>query len=160
VRPYLVVASLALALVALWAFGRSERAKGAAQAEVRRLTHENSTLRTRAAVARVVFVRDTVRVVKSITRWETVRDSVFATDTLRRTDTAFVTLAATADTAIRACRSVVRSCGAALALSDSLLANREALIRAMKRQQPSALDKARTALVFVAAGYLAGRFTR
>jgi hypothetical protein len=125
--------------------------------ELSGLRSDYVALQRRKDSVRVEFVRDTVIVSKRISVFRTLVDSIRHTDTLTVRESVIV---AAADTAIRACRSVVRSCGESLRLSDSLVANREAVIRALRRSQPSALRRWSERIAWGAVGYTIGSLRR
>jgi hypothetical protein len=109
---------------------------------------------------RTEYIRDTITVTRTRTRYETIRDSLITTDTLLRTDTAFIAVTQAADTAIRACQSVVSTCTRALAVADSIRLIDQRTIRAMQRARPSFVRRWSERIAWGAVGYAVGSLTR
>lgn len=78
-------------------------------------------------------------------------------DTLVITDTVQVRAAlVAADTAIRACQSLVRDCTLAISAKDRVIANQDSTIRALKSLFPSPARNAASTVVKVGLGVLLG----
>jgi type I site-specific restriction endonuclease len=141
----------------LWTVAYQSKTNGILQGTITVLQAQNKELAKRAAVERTVFVHDTVRVNKTITKYETLVDSIRTTDTLTVREQIIV---AAADTAIRACREVVRSCAENLRVADSLHVLDQRIIRAYQRAQPSFVRRWSERLAWAGAGYTIRSLTK
>ena len=150
----------AVAALAVLGYGCEQRKAGALDAQLAIRTRERDALAKAAKIVRTQYVHDTVRVTKTTTRYETLRDSVLRTDTLLAHDTTFVRVVASADTAIQACRDVVRSCTKSLALADSIHAVDQRMIRALTKAKPGAIRRWTERLVWGSVGYTIATVTR
>lgn len=146
----------AVAALAVLGYGCEQRKVGELAGQLIVLARERDALAKAAKVVRTQYVHDTVRVTKTTTRYETLRDSVIRTDTLLAHDTTFIRIVASADTAMQACRDVVRSCTKSLALADSIHAIDQRMLRAYQQAKPGALRRWGDRLLWAGAGYALG----
>lgn len=114
------------------------------------------------SLGKVLVRRDTLYVRDTVPRWRTIRETQTLLDTLRLSDTVTLTVRESvivfaADSAIQACREIVFSCEARVAVRDSLLSvlttDRDFWRR---KSQPSLLTKISTAAKWLAIGYVVG----
>lgn len=119
--------------------------------------------RTRVAVAvaaraDTVWRTDTLRVTRTLTRYETARarDTVVVVRDSGAIPVVYVR-AAPADSAVQACRMVVRSCASALAARDSVIGAQRAEIRAIVAERPSLIRRVMGRAAWLGAGYVIGR---
>jgi hypothetical protein len=145
--------------IALGLWSHAQRRAGALEGELRQLRARGDSLERAARTTRTVFVRDTVTLTKAVAKWHTRIDSVMRVDTVPLTVRESVFVAA-ADTAIRACRSVVSSCSASLRADSLVIANQTATIRALERSRPGMVRRWGERVAWGLAGYAIGRVTR
>jgi hypothetical protein len=147
-------------VLAVLMYGCERERAGELRGSVAELTRERDALVKAGQVVRREFIRDTITVTRTRTRYETIRDSLITTDTLLRTDTAFIAVTQAADTAIRACQSVVSTCSRALALADSIHVVDTRTIRAMQRARPGIVRRWGERIAWAAVGYTVGSLTK
>lgn len=154
VVPWLVVVLLGLTLKVVYDGRR--RAEGREAVLIAENAHLQDTLTKVSQRRDVQYVRDT------ITKWRTVRKTVTLLDTLLKSDTVTLTrresvIVFAADSAITACRSVVTSCEARVAVRDSLLSAVRVERDLWKRKStPSLLTRLSTAGKWLTIGLLIG----
>lgn len=114
------------------------------------------------SLSKHVRARDTLYLRDTLTKWRTVRETETLIDTLLRSDTVTLTrresvIVFAADSAIQACRAIVTSCEARVAVRDSLLkAISWERDRWRRKSRPSLLTQLSTASKWLAVGYLIG----
>ena len=123
VGSLVVVAVIALAL-----YGREQRQRGRAEAQVAALEQLNDSLKQVQARVEVVYRTDTVRLWRTLARYDTAR----VTDTLTRNDTVFVPRAV-ADEAVAACTATVLTCEQRVGVRDTRIRVLEQTIRVMPK---------------------------
>lgn len=124
------------------------------------LLQQRAALADSLTVARsrrdVQYVRDTVVRWRTVVRTETLLDTLRLSDTVKLTTRESVIVFA-ADSAIQACRSIVSSCEARVAVRDSLLSVLEIDRDYWRREsKPSLLTRLSTAGKWLAIGYVVG----
>jgi hypothetical protein len=147
-------------VVAVLMYGCEREKAGRLSGEVAVLVRQRDALTRASQRVRTEYIRDTITVTRTRTRYETIRDSLITTDTLLRTDTAFIAVTQAADTAIRACQSVVSTCTRALAVADSIRLIDQRTIRAMQRARPGVVRRWGERIAWGAVGYAVGSITR
>ena len=107
-----------LVVVAALAYGCDQRRQGELKAELKRVHKEFSALQRQMKAVDTVYVRDTVRLNRIKTRYDTLLVDV------RTTDTVWVRkFMQVADSTVDACFEALNSCGARIAVRDSMLRN-------------------------------------
>jgi hypothetical protein len=142
---YLPWGLLAIALVL--GYGWHRERQGELKAELKLARQEFSALQRRMQMVDTVYVRDTVRLSRIKTRYDTLLVDVRTTDTVwvRR----FVQVA---DSTILVCSEALNSCGARVAVRDSMLFNLRRQVDVLKKK-PRVWDK----LPWVLGGVVVGK---
>lgn len=138
---------------------RANRDIGALNARIGQLSALHRVLQQKAESLESDLRVDTVHLTRVLTRRDTVLDSIIRHDTIPLTRRETV-LVAIADTAIRACTEALGTCAALVRVKDSLLTNYDERLRVEIARRPSFLDKARSAVVYGAAGFLLAKVVR
>lgn len=117
-----------VAVAALGLYGREQRARGRAEAQLVELRQANDSLAKAQRKVDTIYLRDTLRLRFRRIEWDTVR----VRDTIVRNDTVFVPRAV-ADSVISACTSALRTCEQRAQLWADRYANLELQVAAMPK---------------------------
>jgi len=126
----LLVGAVLLVFLSLRIFGCQRERQGEIQARLKQARIEFSALQRRMRAVDTVYVRDTVRFTKLRTRYDTLLVDRRITDTMwvRR-------LIQVGDSTIDACSDALGSCGAQVAVRDSMLFNLRTQVKTLEKRK-------------------------